>query len=94
MNTLTAIPQTVTRRDFVLGVILSNDFRMRDDGYLYPKVATILTPLVRVLVGGSSYAVERRRTADSPWMQIQSMSLNDFDQAAFENWADMWPLSA
>lgn len=90
MDASQAYTETVTRRDYVLGVVVSSGFRMKDDGYLYPKTDE---PLVRVLVGGSSYELQRRARVGTAWMPISSMGLDEFDQASFENWASIWPLA-
>lgn len=92
MSTATIAPNnTVTRGDFVLGVILSSGFRMADDGWLYPRGEE---PLVRVYVNDVVYAMERRRTPKSAWMKIVKATVSDFDQSAFEAWAENWPLTA
>ena len=81
----------VTREDFVLGVVLLSGFRMSGDGWLYPQGQK---PLVRIQVRSGQYAMERRRTPDSVWMQIVTASVHEFDQPAFEAWVDSWPLTA
>jgi len=83
----------VSREDFVLGVVISSGFRMRADGWLYPTADSTpgFHPLVRVYVSQGRYTMERRRTPEAGWMQIVSMSIHEFDQAAFESWVEHWP---
>lgn len=92
MTTATIEPDsTVTREDFVLGVVLSNGFRMQSDGWLYPQGDE---PLVRVSIISGAYRMERRRMPQSVWMRIVEADVQEFDCGAFESWVSNWPLTA
>lgn len=82
---------SVTREDYVLGVILSNGFRMKADGWCYPQGGE---PLVRVAVADGHYTMERRRTPETAWMRIVTATVHEFDQEGFESWQLSWQLTA
>lgn len=88
---LNSVAPPVSREDYVVGVVLSHDFRMHSDGWCYPMGGK---PLVRICIHRGKYVIERRRSPQTVWMRIVTQNVAEFDQVAFESWRNSWPLTA
>lgn len=71
---------------------LNESFFEGHDGLWYPRQSGV--PLVHIRVEGSVYRVFRRRSEDTPWMQLVEARVEVFDREAFATWVARWRLVA
>lgn len=71
---------------------LGESFFEAYDGFWYPRQSG--TPLVRIQVNGAVYRVFRRRSEDTPWVQLVEARIETFDRSIFSTWVAKWRLVA
>jgi hypothetical protein len=71
---------------------LGESFFEAHDGLWYPRQSG--EALVRIQVDGLIYRVFRRRSPETPWMQLVESRVEEFDKKTFTLWASQWRLVA
>lgn len=71
---------------------LDESFFEAYDGLWYPRQSG--TALVRIQVVDSTYRVFRRRSPETPWVQLVESRVEEFDYDVFSTWVSQWRLIA